>query len=106
MKYITEEKLRVRDSWITNRFLDPTNQKFVKLPFFKNHFFRNIITLNKHNEATQVCQSVYLPRVEWMRLTDSESSEPPTFCILPKLCELCKCHRNPLETLEWKSFEH
>ena len=35
----------VFDFLITNQFLDPRNQKFVELPFFMNHFFRNMITL-------------------------------------------------------------
>ena len=35
----TELELRVRDSWIMNQFLDPANQEFVKLPFFKNRVF-------------------------------------------------------------------
>ena len=39
----SELELRVRDLWITNQFLDPTNQKFVKLPFFTNWCFQNRI---------------------------------------------------------------
>ena len=34
-----EQELRVRDMRTTNQFLDPTNQKFVKLPLFANRFF-------------------------------------------------------------------
>ena len=34
-----EQELRVRDLRITDQFLDPTNQKFVKLPLFANRFF-------------------------------------------------------------------
>ena len=37
----------------------------------------------------------------------SESSGPPTFWILPKLHELYESYRrNPLKTLQLKSFEH
>ena len=36
---VSRLELRVRDSWIMNQFLDPTNKKFVKRPFFTNHFF-------------------------------------------------------------------
>ena len=31
--------------FVNYKFLDPTNQKFVKLPFFTNCFFQNMITL-------------------------------------------------------------
>ena len=41
-KYKSWWQFRVRDSWITNQFLDPTNQKFVKLPFFTNFFSQNL----------------------------------------------------------------
>ena len=41
----SEQELRFHDSQITNQFLDPTNLKFVKLPFSTNSFFQNMITL-------------------------------------------------------------
>ena len=44
----TELELKVCDSWITNQFLEPTNQKFVKLPFFMNCFFSKYDNLYIH----------------------------------------------------------
>ena len=37
--------IRVHDSWITNQFFDPTNQNLVKLLFFANCLFQNMVTL-------------------------------------------------------------
>ena len=49
-----ELELRVRDSWITNHFFDPTHQKCVKLLFFMNCFFPKQYVFS-------------LPRVKWAR---------------------------------------
>ena len=44
--YSTSElELRAHDLLIMNQFLDPTNQKLVKLPFFANCFFQSMMTL-------------------------------------------------------------
>ena len=41
-EHCAEQELRVRDMRTTNQFLDPTNQKFVKLPLFANRYFSDI----------------------------------------------------------------
>lgn len=40
----SEKELRVRDSWITDQFPDPTIQNIGKLPSFTNRFFWNMMT--------------------------------------------------------------
>ena len=54
----SELELRIPDSWIMNQFLDPSNQKFVKLPFFLNGFFQNMITLKYSAQTISVCLPV------------------------------------------------
>ena len=58
-------ELSVPDLWITNQFLKPMNQKFVKLLIFTNCFFQNRIILNNEHR-----QYVYLSRVYGVRLND------------------------------------
>lgn len=41
----SELELRVRNSWITNQFLDSKDKRLVKLPFSTYHFFWNMATL-------------------------------------------------------------
>ena len=40
----SELESRFRGSWKSNQFLNPTNQKIVKVPFFTNCFFQDMIT--------------------------------------------------------------
>ena len=63
----SELELRVRDSSITNQFLDSTNQKFVKLPFFMNCFFPKYDNF-KITSTNDILMSVFLFRVGWVRL--------------------------------------
>ena len=69
---VPEMELMVHNSWITNQFLDSTNQKIVKLSFFTHCFFQNMITL-----MISVCLSVY--SIQGVKLNDERI----------KFCELC-----------------
>ena len=66
-----ELELRLRDSWITNQFCDPKNQKFVKLPSFSRRYL-----------------SVYQPRVKWMRLNDGRKKVCTMFWLVLNLLAL------------------
>ena len=42
-----------------NQFLDPTNKKFIKLAFFMDCFFQNMITLKGSVQTVSVSLSVW-----------------------------------------------
>ena len=54
-----ELELRVCDLWITNQFLDHTNQKLVKLPFFTNCLFSRYGNF-KIMSTDDICLSICL----------------------------------------------
>ena len=51
-------EIKVRDSWITNDYLDPTNQKIVKLPFFTDCSFFQKYENFKIISADDICLSI------------------------------------------------
>ena len=65
-----ELELRVGNSWITNQCFDPTNQKFVKLPFFMNCFFPKYYNF-KTISTDDICIS--LAKVKLVRLNDERT---------------------------------
>ena len=81
-RMITELVLRVCDSWITNYFLDSTNQTFVKLLFFTNCFFQKMITLKYSAQMIPIC---YLSRVKWVRLNNQRTQFCELLCYILKL---------------------
>ena len=66
-----EMELRVRDLSITNQFLDPANRKIVKLSFFTNCFFQNMITLKLSEQMISLCLSVY--SIQEVKLNDERT---------------------------------
>ena len=68
-------RVGIKGSWFVNHesVSWPTNQKFVKLQFFTNCFFQNMVISKK---SVQTILSVYVSRVKWMRLID----ERQKFC--------------------------
>ena len=58
-------EVRVYNSWITNQFLDPMNQKFVKVPLFTNCFFF------QRNDNLKIVSAEI--SVKWVRLNDERT---------------------------------
>ena len=73
IKKKTELELKVRDSWIM--ILDSTNQKFVKVQFFTNSFFQNMLFL-------------YQSRFKWMRLNDERKKINGMFWLILNFDEI------------------
>ena len=70
-----ELKLRVCDLWIMNQFLDPMNQKLVKLPFFSNCFFP------KYGNFKMQYLLVFLSRVKWVSRLNDERTKFRKLCL-------------------------
>ena len=52
---LQEVRVGIKGSWITNQFLDPTNQKLVKYSFFTNCFFQNFKIISTDNVFLFIC---------------------------------------------------
>ena len=76
----SELESRFRGSWKSNQFLNPTNQKIVKVPFFTNCFFPRY-----DNFRIISTDNICLSRFKWMRLNDKRRKFRKLCCYTLKL---------------------